>query len=137
MRNVLRISVIVAALLGLCACNDKNGFDRAFLESDTVSMTCKKEVVFQYDPLTCQLSYNDSRREFRASTDNMSDYFVVRLGASPSEKGQVINGSLSWTGEDYLRNLNNVSFTVEKISGNKVWLWNQLNKVAVVIQMVN
>ena len=135
MKNLSRILILCAVLLA-CSCQER-GYDKEFLEQQEVSLRIDKKTEFEYNPVNCQLAYNDSRREYRAITDNMSDYFILQLNAVPSSKTENVTGTLTWTGEDYLRNLNNLSFEVEKISGSKIWLWNQSSKAALVIQMVN
>ena len=118
-------------------CNGRHGYDRSFTDSETISLTVNKEKVFEYDPITCQLGYNDSKREFRVSTDNMSDYFVVTLSKIPSAKEERVTGNISWTGEDYIRELRNQTFETVKVERGKIWLWSQTNKLAVIIPMMD
>ncbi len=135
MRRVLNIVLCLLAALAFACCNGRNGFDRDFVESDVISLTVNKVKVFEYDPMTCQLGYNDTKREFRVSTDKMSDYFVVTLSKIPSAKDENVTGSISWTGEDYTKDLKNLTFQTVKIERGKIWLWNQANKLAVIIPL--
>ena len=137
MRKVLNISLCVLAALAIACCNGRNGYDRDFVESETISLTVNKVKTFEYDPFTCQLGYNDAKREFRVSTDNMSDYIVISLSKSPSSKGEQVTGSISWTGSDYIRDLHNQSFQTVKVEHGKIWLWNQANKLAVIIPIMD
>lgn len=137
MRKVLNILICVAVALAVASCNGRNGYDRDFLESDTISLTVNREKVFEYDPFTCQLGYNDAKREFRVSTDNMSDYFVVTLSKIPTSKDDQVTGSITWTGPDYTRDLKNLSFNTVKVEREKIWLWNQANKLAVIIPVMD
>lgn len=116
----------------ICSCQEK-GYDKEFLERQDVSLCIDKKVAFEYNPVTCQLAYNDSRREYRAVTDNMSDYFVLRLSAVPSSKTETVTGTLSWTGEDYIKTYNNLRLEVVKMTETRTWLWSQQNKVAIII----
>lgn len=134
MRKLLTYIFLAFALLTASSCQDRLKNDKVFISSDDVLLKVGTKVEFEYNKYNCQLAYNDQRKEYRASTDNMSDYFVLRLSQAPTSKGQKITGSISWTGDDYLRNLNNISFEVVKINESKAWLWNQPNKVAVVIR---
>ena len=125
------------AALAFAACNGRNGYDRGFTDSDVISLTVNREKVFEYDPYTCQLGYNDAKREFRVSTDNMSDYFVITLSKVPTSKDDQVTGSISWTGADYTRELKNQSFQTVKVEHGKIWLWNQANKLAVIIPIMD
>lgn len=137
MRTIRNISLCVLAAMALVSCNGRNGYDRSFTESDTISLTVNKQKVFEYDPFTCQLGYNDSKREFRVSTDNMSDYFVISLSKIPTSKDEQLTGSITWTGDDYIKELRNQSFQTVKVERGKIWLWNQANKLAVIIPVMD
>ena len=136
MRNCLNILLCLMAAFLLVCCDGRHGYDRSFTDSDVVSLTVNKVKVFEYDPMTCQLGYNDSKREFRVSTDNMSDYFVITLSKIPTSKEEQVTGSISWTGADYIRDLSNQTFETVKVDRGKIWLWNQANKLAVIIPII-
>lgn len=137
MRRFLNILLCAAAALSLACCQGKHGYDKDFLDNDVISLVVNRVKTFEYDPATCQLGYNDARREFRVSTDNMSDYFVVTLAKIPGGKDEQVTGNITWTGTDYNHTLNNVTFEVAKITSDKIWLWNQSNKLAVVIPIIH
>ena len=137
MRKVLNILLCLLAALAIVCCNGRNGYDRDFVESDTISLTVNKVKAFEYDPFTCQLGYNDGKREFRVSTDNMSDFFAITLSKIPTSKGEQITGNIIWTGDDYTRELRNLNFQTVKVEHGKIWLWNQANKLAVIIPIMD
>ena len=137
MRQCLNILLCALTALAFVSCDGRHGYDRSFTESETISLTVNKEKVFEYDPITCQLGYNDSKREFRVSTDNMSDYFVIALSKIPTSKEENVTGSISWTGVDYTRELRNQTFETVKVERGKIWLWNQSNKLAVIIPIMD
>ena len=137
MMKVRNILLCLTAALALVCCDGKKGYDRSFTESDTISLTVNKQKVFEYDPFTCQLGYNDAKKEFRVSTDNMSDYFVITLSKIPASKDEQVTGSITWTGDDYNRELRNQTFQTVKVERGKIWLWNQANKLAVIIPVLD
>ncbi len=137
MRKVLNILLCILAALAFVSCQGRHGYDRSFTDSDTISLTVNKVKVFEYNPMTCQLGYNDSKREFRVSTDNMSDYFVVTLSKIPTAKDERVTGNITWTGEDFIKDLKNQTFETVKVDRGKIWLWNQANKLAVIIQVID
>lgn len=136
MRKVLNIALVILASMAFVCCNGRHGYDRSFTDSDTISLTVNKVAVFQYDPMTCQLGYNDAKREFRVSTDNMSDYFVLTLSKIPSSKDERVTGDITWTGEDFIKDLRNQSFETVKVERGKIWLWCQASKLAVIIPIL-
>ena len=137
MKRVLNIVLCVLSLIAAASCGDRRGYDRGFLDSDNISLTVNREKMFEYDPFTCQLGYNDAKKEFRVSTDNMSDYFVLKLSKVPSSKDEHLTGNISWTGNDYTKDLRNQAFEVVKVERGKAWLWNQANKLAVIIPLMD
>ena len=137
MRHALNIILCLAAALLLSGCGNRHGWDKDFTDNDVISLTVNKVKAFEYDPVTCQLGYNDAKREFRVSTDNMSDYLIVTLSKIPTSKDDQVTGSITWTGPDYTRDLKNLSFNTVKVEHGKIWLWNQANKLAVIIPVMD
>ena len=129
--------VLIPALL-LCACNPSAHFDRDYLEEGDVALVVDDVQAFQYVSQTCQMAFNKSRKEFRAFKDDMSDYFVVKLGQIPKSKGQKISGcSVSWTVSDDVKTLNDITLRVENIdSDGTVWLWDADNRAVVILQLL-
>ena len=73
-----RLFTILAfiALMMLGACDDSR-IRNAFVENNDIRLQVGGTVHFRYDPLTCQISFSRDRREFRAQTDNTSDYYSL------------------------------------------------------------
>ncbi len=131
------ILVLAAALFGATACN-RDGFSKADLEITDVCLRVKGVNVFQYEPYLSQVALNKGRKEFRAGTDTMSDYFLLKMSELPREDGQVITGSLQWTTDDDIVTRNALSFKVERIdAAGTVWLWCAAQKITVVMKLLN
>ena len=75
MRLPARITIF-AALLGCLILSSCEGgkADPEFVNTTDCNLRVKGQVVFKYDPLTCQTAFNRRKCEFRVHTDNMSDY---------------------------------------------------------------
>ena len=72
-----RIAVILLlSLLALTGCQDERQ-RAAFCENEGVRLLVGGSIAFSYEPNTCQLAFSRDRREFRAFTDSMSDFFVA------------------------------------------------------------
>ena len=130
------VIMALAATLVLSGCI-RDRLLPAFVGKDGVRLEIAGVPQFVYEENGCQMAFNADKREFRAHTDNMSDYFVVTLSKIPGGKDDQVTGSVTWTGDDYNRTLNNLSFEVAKIESGKIWLWNQANKLAIVIPVFN
>jgi len=123
-----RIKTIIAGLVLLCAlpaCIQEGTYTPEFLTDNTLRMAVGKTDVITFNPLNCQYAFNTDKLEFRLHTDNMSDYFIVRLQAEPTKEDQIITaGLLRWTsptGADEVRK--NIALQVVKMDDDVVWLW--------------
>lgn len=121
-----RISVILVSLLLLAlSCVEQGTYTPEFLTDATLRMAVGNTEIITYNPLNCQYAYNSDNLEFRLHTDNMSDYFIIRLQSEPTEEDQMVTaGLLRWTsptGADEVRK--NIVLQVVKMEDDVVWLW--------------
>ena len=126
------IPVAFALLFSGCRGED---LSEEFLADDTIRMEIKGYTTMRYDPLLCQLGFNNDKREFRVHTDNMSDFFSVRLDEMPVGESQYVTGTVSWTTGDDLHT-KKTGFQVAKISGDMVWLWSSDTRIALVVKFL-
>ena len=131
-----RLAILMVALALCVSCEHNRGFENALLKSETECLRISGKDVFVYDPLTCQLGYNAALREYRVGTDTMSDYFCLRLSATPREEGQTIDKCLvEWTTADDMRSLKNLTFEVKRLDeSGRIWLWCKSSKVFVLVR---
>ncbi len=133
MRKLALISfLLVAALFWGCGQTDLSD---DFKHNGQLRMEIKGYVTFSYDPLTCQLGFNREDCEFRVNSDNMSDFFILKLDEMPSGEGQRINGAATWTTGDNLHYKKTI-FEVVKLEGSKIWLWSSESRIAAVVQVL-
>lgn len=119
------IALAAAACLALVSCREPEIYTPEFLTDNTLRLAVGKTEIITYDPLICQYAYNTDNLEFRLHTDNMSDYFTLRLQTEPTEEDQYVTaGLLRWTsptGADEVRK--NIALQVVKLEDDVVWLW--------------
>ena len=137
MRTCLRILPVLLLALTLSCCREKVNADPAFLASEDLGLTIAGKAVFSYDPLTCQAAFNRERRQFRLSTDTMSDYVIAVLSEIPAEKGQNLSADLRWTTERDIRTKKVSAFKVVKLESGKVWLWNNAEKIGLCVRILD
>jgi len=132
-----RLYPILAALLLTCACMNES-FVTPFVENmEEVCMVQRSRTVFTYNPSTCQMAFNRERCEFRVHTDNMSDFYTLTLSRIPSEAGQKVTGTLVWTDDNEVNARKNVTFTAEKLEGDRIWLWTDNGQIGVVVRILD
>ena len=131
----ISVLLLLLPLLLLAACSDQR-MRNAFCESDEIHLMVGGDIPFTYDPNTCQLAFSRERKEFRAHTDNMSDFYMLRLDEMPDRVGQSVNGVASWTTGDDLHS-KKTAFEALKFEGGKIWLWSSSSRIAVVVQTLD
>lgn len=130
-----RSHIIIWTLAFMLAGCGQEEFSEDFMLDNTIRMEIKGYTTFRYDPQTCQLGFNGEKYEFRVHTDNMSDFFSIRLDAMPEGESQYITGTVSWTTGDDLHS-KKTGFQVMKIEDNIVWLWAGDTRMALVIRIL-
>ena len=73
MKRLHPIYLAVFLLAALCPSCTGNKVDPEFVATSDFSLKVKDDMVFKYDPLTCQVAFNRERSEFRVHTDNKQD----------------------------------------------------------------
>ena len=128
--------ILLLAAMTLCSCrNDR--LIHGFVLEDGIRLVENSKTIFTYDPNTCQLSFNRERCEFRVHTDNMSDFYVLTLSEIPTRASQEVRGTLVWTTKTDINIKKNVTFTAEKLEGDRIWLWTGNGRVGVVVQVLD
>ena len=77
MKRLFAILVLLVAALTQ-GCREAD-LSEDFQLNDQLRMEIKGYVTFSYDPLNCQIGFNRSNCEFRVHSDNMSDFFSIKL----------------------------------------------------------
>lgn len=130
-----RLAAFLAIAVLLCGCNDSRKRN-AFVENNDIRLQIGSTLQFRYDPLTCQLAFSRDRREFRAQTDNTSDYYSIVLSEIPANIGQRVSGNLTWTTETDILTRDDLDLEVLRIEGDQVWLWSSSGRTGVMIKLL-
>lgn len=129
------LPLIILAFI-LTSCQGK--VDPQFVQSSEFGLQVKGEMLYVYDPMTWQLAFNRENCEFRVHTDNMSDYYCVRLNCVPTSEGQKAKGSITWTSQKDIITKDGLTFTVQKVErGGRLRLWCRKEDIGVVIQTLD
>ena len=125
MKAIKKLILACLLLVALPACVEEGTYTPEFLTDSTLRMAVGKTDIITFNPLNCQYAFNSDNLEFRLHTDNMSDYFILRLQSEPTEEEQMVTaGLLRWTsptGADQVRK--NIVLQVVKMEDDVVWLW--------------
>ena len=129
---------IITWVLLFAGCKEKVEMDLEMYNSDQVSLMVKGKKVFTYSEGTCQLGYNRDLRQFRASNDDMTSFFVLTCSELPRQEGQEIRTELKWTSGSSVKTSGDLVFKVEKYDDTGlVWLWNSTDKTGAVVKILN
>lgn len=131
-------AAMIAALLTLTGCQEQNHPDEAFMNSTQIGLTVDGLDKVIYNPVTFQLGYSETLREFRVHTDKMDEYFYLTCSEIPSKVGQSIKCELKCQASNYSLAQSNLSFKVEQIgSDGTVWLWCSKKKIGIRVRILN
>ena len=129
------LPLLFAVLTILTGCSDKR-MRSAFSENDEIRLMVGGSIPFTYEPNTCQLSFSRDRKEFRAHTDNMSDFYAVTFRELPSNLGQTVTADLTWTTERDVLTRKNLTLEVVRIEGDQFWLWSNSGRIGLCIRIL-
>ena len=135
LRSALPLLLVAAILPVLAGCSDKR-MRSAFSENDEIRLMVGGSIPFTYEPNTCQLSFSRDRKEFRAHTDNMSDFYAVSFRELPSSLGQTVTADLTWTTERDVLTRKNLTLEVVRIEGDQLWLWSNSGRIGLCIRIL-
>lgn len=134
--KTLKTALTAIICLLLSGCQGK--VDPEFINSSTIGLQVKESVVFEYNPLTWQSSFNREKCEFRSHTDNMSDYYCLSLNMVPTGVGQKAKGDIEWTAKSNIASKTGLTFTVERMDrSGRLWLWCKKERIGVTIQALD
>ena len=130
----ITLTLMILALV-VCSC-DRNKEMQALVQDGTVRLTVGGVTQFTYDPSTCQMGFCREKGEFRMGTDNMSDYFILKVSAIPTSEGEVVSGDLVWTTWSSIQSKNRIALEAVKLEGDKIWLWNSSTRIGAVVRVL-
>ena len=135
--NKMRL-YILGFVTVVCAwgCRQYN-MEEILMTRDDVSLTIKGEPVFVYDADNCQTAYNLGKNEYRAMTDDMTQYFVLKANQGLSHIGQKFSADLTYNTGQKEKTEKGLTFEIEKISNAEglVWLWCSSRSIGLVIRV--
>lgn len=132
----LRLLLVALMLLPLSACNDNRQLE-IFSSNGGVRLQVGNDIPFTYEANSCQLVWSRDNMEFRANTDNMSDYFILQFDDIPSAVGQSVVADMSWTTTSDILYKNDVTLEIVKIEGDMIWLWSRAGRIGACIRVLD
>ncbi|MBO5635599.1 MAG: hypothetical protein J5907_09295 [Bacteroidales bacterium] len=137
MKTLIRLLQILAAALAICSCSRTLEPDSLWVGGTGMELNVAGSVIHKYDPLTWQLGYNPSAREFRVFDDSMKNYYIVTCAAIPSSTGQKLEATVTWSSGSSTQSAKG-KFEVAKAQGDTYWLWcgDKKNPVGVTVRIL-
>ena len=135
--NRFALYVLAFAALTLAHSCSPYKIDEILMSRDDVSLTIEGLPVFVYNEDKCQLAYNTERNEYRAMTDDMTDYFILKANQKLTTIDQQFTADLTYTTSGSPTTLKELSFTIEKISNESglVWVWCKEYAIGIVAKL--
>lgn len=136
MKKAYIISAVIA-IISASSCVDNTLTEIDFVSSSgDIGLKVNGKVMLSYKAGTHQCSYNDEGAVFRVSDDTFNNYFIVDCkGKTPTVTGESITATLTYTTIDDTPQTQ-CSFSVSKISGEKIWLWDDSKKIGAVVRLL-
>lgn len=122
MKRIAILSAILSAAILMAACDRSVEPDEAFLAGQDIQLKVNGQVIYTYDPLTWQLSYNAGLKEFRAFDDPVKNWYMVKCDKVPSAVGDKITATITWSTSGQPSTLTG-TMKVVKAEGDTYWLW--------------
>ena len=134
----MKLRRIIIPLVCLIAAGCQGKVDPEFISTDDIILREGDQVLYTYDPLTWQTAFNRAACEFRVHTDNMSNYWCVKLDCVPTTEGQKAKGSIEWTTKSSVNSRSGLTFVVEKADHTgHLWLWCRKEHIGAVVQILD
>lgn len=134
------VSAVVMLLL-LLGCNKTPGglsFEsHNFEKKSAVGLVIKRKYVVLYNKSTFQYVYNRNRKSIRIQSDNHSEYVHAIFKGYPKDAPQVddiVNVEIVYKERSFaLETKLILSMLVLKEENSKLWLWNEEEKVGLIV----
>lgn len=136
MKYTLYAAILSFGLAVLSGCVKGYGFEKLQENSD-IGLMVKGSYAVRYDKANFQMGFNEDRREFWVTDDNMADYFVLTCDALPRPEG-TLTADLVYTTRDDIKSKTGLKFDVQDYDSDSgtVKLWNQTSKIGVIIRIL-
>ena len=129
-----RLAIIFIALASAAGCTLYTMED-TLLPREDISLTWKGDVQVSYESSSCQMGFNDARNEYRIYSDMLADWFVLKCSEKPAGMDHVFQADVSWTGDKSTMTKTGIGFKVVKTDNEgKMWLWNESDKIGIIIK---
>lgn len=127
--------ILLVSLAVLAACSPKETVDEVFVQSTDIQLRIDGVTLHTYQPLTWQLGFNKSKRQFRVMKDDGTASYTLTCSAMPAQLDQTLEADLEWTSGSSVKNESGLSMKVVKtdVEGT-VWLWCNDKKIGVSIR---
>ncbi len=102
----------------------------------TVGLTVSGVPAYEFSDASVQMSFNESKRQFRVSDDSMKYYYVLTVDKLPQGLGSTFTGDVVWTTNVDVRKRSGLKFKVINMSGDLMWVWNKKNDIGLVVRYV-
>ena len=131
MKRLMFILIVLASAAGCTLYT----MEESLLPREDISLTWKGDVQVSYESSSSQMGFNDARNEYRIYSDMLADWFVLKCSEKPAGMDHVFQADVSWTGDKSTMTKTGIGFKVVKTDNEgKMWLWNESDKIGIIIK---
>lgn len=127
--------LLLISIIALLSCERTKEYS-AFVQKEGICLEINGIASFEHSDQDCQIAFNPNKKEFRAQTDDMSDWYIVQMSHIPQQVDEEIKASIKWTKYSSIGHKNNITLRVVRCEGDKMWLWEPSGQTAVVIRVL-
>lgn len=131
MKRLMFILIVLASAAGCTLYT----MEESLLPREDISLTWKGDVQVSYESSSSQMGFNDARNEYRIYSDVLADWFVLKCSERPAGMDHIFQADVSWTGKKSTMTKTGIEFKVVKTDEQgKIWLWNESDKIGIIIK---
>lgn len=135
-KNILPAAILAFGLTAIAGCVKGPEIDKLRNNND-IGLMVKGNYVVKYDERNFQTGFNEERKEFWVTDDNMADYFVLRCYSMP-EPGTEIQADIVYTTDTDTKSRTGLKFEVQEpgTDADVIRLWNQSYRIGVIVRIL-
>ena len=128
--------IILASVLALLcqACFVEPDISGSVLASEDYCLEIQGQRMLTFKESESQLGFSETKKQFRVSDDQMTEYYVLECDKVPSVVNETLIVTLIWTMDGTRQTRTGISMKVSQIgTDGRIWLWSSKDQIAAIV----